>query len=160
MVRRMLTFDRPEASWVRYALSFLLFVPMSGLSDKVAGVAIADESPAPYPFSNVLIGVQWDWTTFDKRAPGSDIWPITWADDGNQYTAWGDGGGFGGDNRRGRVPLGVAQFPVIGIPPDSKTFGVVTIPKARRHSVVRVLDSSRLMGFCTCGGLATRAICR
>ncbi|MBU1089874.1 DUF4185 domain-containing protein, partial [Patescibacteria group bacterium] len=28
------------------------------------------------------------------KASGSDNWPITWADDDNQYTAWGDGWGF------------------------------------------------------------------
>jgi hypothetical protein len=27
-------------------------------------------------------------------SPGSDLWPVTWADDGLQYTAWGDGEGF------------------------------------------------------------------
>ncbi|TNG01451.1 MAG: DUF4185 domain-containing protein, partial [Gammaproteobacteria bacterium] len=30
--------------------------------------------------------------------------------DDNQYATWGDGGGFGGDNRKGRVSLGVARI--------------------------------------------------
>lgn len=34
---------------------------------------------------------------------------MTWAADGHQYTAWGDGGGFGGSNSDGRVSLGVAR---------------------------------------------------
>jgi len=34
---------------------------------------------------------------------------MTWADDGHQYTAFGDGGGFGGTNSDGRVSLGVAR---------------------------------------------------
>lgn len=42
-------------------------------------------------------------------APGSDNWPVTWADDDRQYTAWGDGGGFGGTNNSGRVSLGFAR---------------------------------------------------
>jgi len=29
-----------------------------------------------------------------SRFDGSDNWPITWADDGHQYTAYGDGYGF------------------------------------------------------------------
>ena len=33
-------------------------------------------------------------------APGSDIWPLTWAADGHQYTTFGDGGGFGGTDQR------------------------------------------------------------
>jgi len=51
--------------------------------------------------------------SFDERivlAPGSDNWPMTWAADGHQYTAWGDGGGFGGTNSDGRVSLGVARI--------------------------------------------------
>lgn len=43
-------------------------------------------------------------------APGSDNWAVTWGEDGEQYTTWGDGGGFGGDNLRGRVSLGVARI--------------------------------------------------
>jgi hypothetical protein len=50
-----------------------------------------------------------DWTTHDRRAPGSDNWQLTWAEDGHQYAPWGDGGGFGGTNSDGRVSLGVAR---------------------------------------------------
>jgi hypothetical protein len=35
---------------------------------------------------------------------------MTWADDGHQYSAWGDGGGFGGSNSAGRVTLGIARI--------------------------------------------------
>lgn len=63
----------------------------------------------PYPPSPVLAEVTFDWSTHDRRAPGSDNWPITWADDDHQYTSWGDGGGFGGTNNDGRVSLGVAR---------------------------------------------------
>ncbi|MHC4119865.1 MAG: hypothetical protein ACYSWO_20405, partial [Planctomycetota bacterium] len=40
---------------------------------------------------------------------GSDNFQLTWADDDNLYGAWGDGGGFGGTNKKGRVGLGVAR---------------------------------------------------
>jgi hypothetical protein len=53
--------------------------------------------------------VKFDWSTHKREAPGSDNWPTTWADDGHQYTAWGDGGGFGGTNSLGRVSLGFAR---------------------------------------------------
>lgn len=63
----------------------------------------------PYPRSEVIAGVAFDDTTARTEASGSDIWPMTWAADGNLYTAWGDGGGFGGTNDNGRVSLGVAR---------------------------------------------------
>ncbi len=65
---------------------------------------------APYPKSQVIRGVTFNDATARTEAPGSDIWPMTWAADGELYTAWGDGGGFGGDNDNGRVSLGVARI--------------------------------------------------
>lgn len=63
----------------------------------------------PYPQSQVITGVQYDLGSHQRLAPGSDNWPITWGDDGHQYTSFGDGGGFGGTNSDGRVSLGVAR---------------------------------------------------
>lgn len=73
---------------------------------------LAPQPPAtaPYPPSPLVERVEFDWGTHRREAPGSDNWPVTCADDGHQYTAWGDGGGFGGDNQRGRVTLGVARI--------------------------------------------------
>ena len=70
------------------------------------------ESTPPYPNSEFLKGIELNWKTHQRLAVGSDNWPITWGDDGHQYTSWGDGGGFGGNNKKGRVSLGVAK--VIG----------------------------------------------
>ncbi len=69
-----------------------------------------DQVVSPYPSSPVISKIDFDWSTHDQQAPGSDNWPITWADDDHQYASWGDGGGFGGTNRIGRVSLGVAQI--------------------------------------------------
>lgn len=75
---------------------------------------------APYPQSRVIMGMTWDLSTVTslRKAHGSDLWPMTWAADGNLYGAWGDGGGFNGDsNTTGRVSLGFAQItgtPVVG----------------------------------------------
>lgn len=63
----------------------------------------------PYPPSPVISGIIWDFSSHERRALGSDNWPITWADDNHQYTSWGDGGGFGGTNTDGRVSLGIAR---------------------------------------------------
>jgi hypothetical protein len=73
------------------------------------GAACGEAAP-PYPQSRVIAGVEFDFSTHRRLAPGSDNWPMTWADDGHQYTAWGDGGGFGGTNQQGRVALGVARI--------------------------------------------------
>jgi CubicO group peptidase (beta-lactamase class C family) len=51
---------------------------------------------APYPPSPVLASLTWaPRETIVRRALGSDNWPMTWADDGHLYTAYGDGHGFG-----------------------------------------------------------------
>jgi hypothetical protein len=50
---------------------------------------------APYPASPVIKGAIWaPAETIIRRARGSDNWPLTWADDDNLYTAYGDGYGF------------------------------------------------------------------
>ncbi len=64
----------------------------------------------PYPQSRLVKSVSYYWETHKRQAAGSDNWPLTWSDDGSQYTSWGDGGGFGGSNVRGRVSLGVARI--------------------------------------------------
>lgn len=71
----------------------------------------------PYLPSQVVARVTFDFSTHRRLAPGSDNWPVTWADDGHQYTAWGDGGGFDGTNSEGRVTLGIAR-----IEGDSRTY--------------------------------------
>jgi len=50
---------------------------------------------APYPRSPVITGISWaPPETIIRLAPGSDNWPLTWADDGALYAAFGDGNGF------------------------------------------------------------------
>jgi len=73
------------------------------------------ETP-PYPPSPVIERVIWDFRGIRRLAPGSDLWPMTWAADDNLYTSWGDGGGFGGTNHDGRVSLGFAR--ISGFPPQ------------------------------------------
>lgn len=65
---------------------------------------------SPYPQSKVVSGIELDWSTHQRFAPGSDNFQLTWADDDNLYGSWGDGGGFGGTNKRGRVSLGFARI--------------------------------------------------
>ena len=79
------------------------------------------EKVTPYPPSPIITGVT--WAPIDnivrkatgKKRDGSDNWPISWADDDNLYTAYGDGYGFDPivPNKLG---LGFAR--VIGGPTD------------------------------------------
>jgi chitodextrinase len=59
--------------------------------------------------TGVITDISFDFSSHRRLAPGSDNWPLTWADDGHQYTTWGDGGGFGGTNSLGRVSIGVGR---------------------------------------------------
>jgi hypothetical protein len=67
------------------------------------------EAQAPYPQSTVITDITWDSEdTIVREANGSDNWAITWADDGDQYTAYGDGWGF--DPRvPSKLSLGLAK---------------------------------------------------
>lgn len=50
---------------------------------------------APYPNSSVISNIIWDGASnITRKASGGDNWPLTWADDDNLYTAYGDGWGF------------------------------------------------------------------
>ncbi len=72
--------------------------------------SISFASDSPYPRSPVIKSITWHWNTLRTAAPGSDLWPVTWAADDSLYVAWGDGGGFGGTDRDGRVPLGFGKI--------------------------------------------------
>ena len=71
---------------------------------------------APYPPSPVITGIDWaPKESIVRKAKGSDNWPMTWADDDNLYTAYGDGNGFAP-----MVPkkLGLGFAKVVGDPPN------------------------------------------
>jgi len=65
---------------------------------------------SPASAEQTIDEIRFDWPTYRNVAPGSDIWPLTWCEDDHQYTAWGDGGGFGGTNTEGRTSLGFARI--------------------------------------------------
>jgi CubicO group peptidase (beta-lactamase class C family)/lysophospholipase L1-like esterase len=66
--------------------------------------------PSAYPMSTTITGLQWaPSATISRAALGSDNWPITWADDGDLYTAYGDGQGFDPPLQE-RLSLGYARI--------------------------------------------------
>jgi CubicO group peptidase (beta-lactamase class C family) len=83
-----------------------------------------DRLIAPYQPSPAIKNVEWaPIETIIRRAHGSDNWPITWADDDNQYTAYGDGWGFKPKTKE-KLSLGIAK--IIGKPPDFKGINIRT----------------------------------
>ena len=93
--------------WRSYRVVFAYLLTIVGCS--LFFLHPAGAQTPPYLPSPVISDMTLNWSTHNRQAPGSDNWPITWADDDHQYTAWGDGGGFGGTNSNGRVSLGVAR---------------------------------------------------
>lgn len=70
----------------------------------------------PYPMSNLIQEVKFaPATEIIRKAYGSDTWPITWADDDNQYTAYGDGWGFDPKVEK-KLSLGFAK--IVGNPDE------------------------------------------
>ena len=60
------------------------------------------------------LSIDWKFDTHVQRGAGADQWPLTWADDGNLYAAWGDGWGW---NKQGpKRSIGVTR--ISGMPPD------------------------------------------
>ncbi len=71
--------------------------------------ARSEPAHAPYPPSPVITGVHWaPPESIVRRAKGGDNWPLTWADDGDLYTAYGDGDGFE-PSIAGKLSLGFAR---------------------------------------------------
>lgn len=64
----------------------------------------------PYPQSELISGINIDWSTHRRHAQGSDNFQLTWADDDHQYGIWGDGDGFSGTSGKHRVSLGVVRI--------------------------------------------------
>lgn len=105
--------DRGEGFWA--GLEKHLFNPVvAAVVDRPK--APADDPAPPYPPSPAIERINWAAKrSVVRRAEGSDNWPLTWADDDAQYTAYGDGWGF--DPRvPDKLSMGFAK--VLGGPED------------------------------------------
>jgi CubicO group peptidase (beta-lactamase class C family) len=91
----------------------ILLVP---LVKAVHGQPSKPSARAPYPPSPVITGIRWaPRETIVRLAPGSDNWPLTWADDDDLYAAYGDGNGFAPFTAE-KLSLGLAR--IAGDPDD------------------------------------------
>ncbi len=79
---------------------------------------------APYPQSDLISAVEFaPAETVIRLAYGSDNWPVTWAEDGHLYTAYGDGNGFLPGTE---IKLSLGLCRVEGDPPDIKGANIRT----------------------------------
>jgi len=119
-------FKTRRAGGMKMAAGFLLALALSACSTGGLREPSANAPRPPYAQSRLIDGVTWDFSTITthRQAHGSDLWPCAWAADGDLYCAWGDGGGFdGNDDNVGRVSLGFAR--VSGTPRGSDPSSVV-----------------------------------
>ena len=76
----------------------------------------------PYPNSKVIEEVRFaPISSVVRKAVGSDNWPITWADDDNLYTSYGDGWGF---EPRPAKKLSQGFAKVVGPPTDFRGINI------------------------------------
>jgi len=90
--------------WNRHARGAVAFSPrldmmmVTGSSEEVPNDhdALATFGPAgpPYPPSQAIRTIEWEPVSAMVQAGWGDNYPITWADDDNLYSCWGDGKGF------------------------------------------------------------------
>jgi CubicO group peptidase (beta-lactamase class C family) len=86
----------------------------AGVEAHLLNPLMAAVSDPPYPPSRVIRRVDFaPESAIVRDAIGSDNWPITWGDDGEQYTSYGDGWGFE-PRTEGKLSLGFAR--IIGPP--------------------------------------------
>jgi CubicO group peptidase (beta-lactamase class C family) len=98
--------EEPDTFWG--AAYKHLFAPlMDAVADQPAATATTN---TPYPRSPIIRGISFAPVESITRAGiDSDNWPITWADDGEQYTSYGDGWGFEPHTEK-KLSLGLAKI--------------------------------------------------
>lgn len=122
----------------------ILFEPVvDAIADRLGQALVA-----PYPPSSTITGIAWaPKDTIIRNANDSDNWPLTWADDDNQYTAYGDGRGF-----EPFVPkkLGLGFARVEGDPP---AFHGINIPSPTGEQVGDGMRTKKASGILCVDGV-------
>lgn len=95
---------------------------VSNRADQPSAPPLSMRDEPPYLMSDVITNVEWaPKEEIIRLAKGSDNWPITWADDGHLYSAYGDGWGFQPMVEE-KLSLGLVR--VEGTPPDVRGINV------------------------------------
>ena len=110
------------------------------------GIMAAFVTP-PYPMSDFIQDIEFaPVDSIIRMGCGSDNWPLTWADDGHMYTAYGDGWGFEPKAEK-KLSLGLAR--IEGSPPDFKGVNIRSVTgefigqgrKGRKASGMLMVDN-------------------
>jgi len=110
--------------------------------------AITTTRKAPYPPSPVIRGIHWaPKESIALKARGSDTWPMTWADDDAQYTAYGDGRGFEPFVPE-KLSLGLAR--VVGTPEDFTGLNIRSVTGERKGDGAK---GDKASGMLSVGGV-------
>lgn len=92
------------------------FEVLKPFMEPLAAAVVAQAKEEGVAVSPVLAGIDWaPAESIIRKGKGSDNWPLTWADDDAQYTAYGDGNGFEPFVPH-KLSMGVAK--VTGLPPE------------------------------------------
>jgi CubicO group peptidase (beta-lactamase class C family) len=103
---------------------------------------------APYGPSQAIKGCTWaPKEAIVRMAKGSDNWPLTWADDDHQYTAYGDGWGFEPFVSR-KLGLGFARIAC-----DAPGFRGVNLPSPTGEQLGDGARSKKASGILCVGGV-------
>jgi CubicO group peptidase (beta-lactamase class C family) len=110
--------------------------------------AISSTRKPPYPPSPVIRGIHWaPKKAIVRKAIGSDTWPMTWADDDAQYTAYGDGQGFDPPAPE-KLSLGLAR--VVGPPEEFTGINIRSATGERKGDGAR---GEKASGMLSVGGV-------
>src|SRR5207249_7688614 len=97
----------------------------------------------PYPPSAVIRKITFDpESSIVRKAIDSDNWPMTWADDGDLYTSYGDGFGFE-PFIKPKLSMGVAK--VAGAPPSFQGINIRSESAERLGDGKKGLKSSGML---------------
>ncbi len=100
---------QPEAPTYWGAMFEYLVTPLMKAIRPAPTASGAPLNP-PYPPSPVIRKVTFaPAASIVRKAVGSDVWPLTWADNNAQYTAYGDGWGFEPRTKK-KLSLGFARI--------------------------------------------------
>lgn len=82
----------------------------SRVQESTSEEPVSINGTSPYPASTLIKSLQWAPSeSIVRLAKGSDNWPLTWAEDGKLYTAYGDGWGFEPQVKQ-KLSLGLAEI--------------------------------------------------
>lgn len=114
--------------------------------EPLADALLSSAETPPCPWSSAIRQIVWvPEQTIRRKARGSDNWPLTWADDDDLYTAYGDGNGFEPFVKE-KLSLGLAK--IGGVPPDFKGINLSSAslekkgdgPKGKKASGILMID--------------------